>query len=422
MFNVKDATFAKLLVAGFAAASVAMASYNLVVNPFDVFPTKPIAGVSEKHAISNARLYKTFTLRHGQYDGLLLGSSRIEESMNPVGPAWEGMTPYNMAMPGASIYEMQRNLQHAHAITPLKQVVIGLDFFMFNAFRQYPSDFSEDYFSVEPDGSRKWPGYVIRTYTNVLLSYDGFEKSRQTHKLNQGKGLASHEANGMTSIETHQRVTSTNEAIYQLFDSFENNYFRKNSFWLNGPNASYVTKNQTTGVDSYQQLRELLNVIYQHDINAHLVISPIHGRFLMALDGIGLWPKFQDFKRQLTLVNEEVAKAHGKPPRPLWDFAQVNELTTELLPDDKRLPEPRRGMHWFWDPAHPHIHFGELIQQAMFISQDEQYGNKLNSQMIEQHLSKQSEKLQQYMQDDQVNAKQVKERLKRLGVWQWVQE
>lgn len=419
-FNLHSAVFIKLLVGLFLLAIIGMALVNFIVNPFAVFPTKPIAGLSEKHAMSNARLYKTFTLRHRQVDGLLLGSSRIEESMNPSGTAWQGINAYNMAMPGASLQEMKRNLQHAHALTPQKQVLIGLDFFMFNAFREYPSDFSEDYFSVTESGNRKWAGYPIRTYVNVLLSADGWGKSLQTIKLNRSNSLASHEDNGMTSIETHQRVTATNAAIYQLFNSFENNYFRKNSFWLSGPNASYTTSNTSTGIDTLEQYRDLLDFVYRERINAHLLISPVHGRFLMALDGIGLWPHFADFKRQLVRINEEVAKRYGVPAKPLWDFAQVNALTTELLPEDKRLSEPRRGMHWFWDPAHPHIHFGDLIQEAVFVSGSEQYGQRLRADNIEQALHTQRVLLDDYLAQDTLNAQEIEQRLRHLGVWHWV--
>jgi hypothetical protein len=78
---------------------------------------------------------------------------------------------------------MLRNLQHAHAVTPLKQGMIGLDFFMFSAFMGISGAIiSEDYFAVDPAGNKKPDAYVLRTYANLLFSADVLENKPQYHQ------------------------------------------------------------------------------------------------------------------------------------------------------------------------------------------------------------------------------------------------
>lgn len=418
---VKERTFNLWLAGIFLAAALAMAVFNFLVNPFGVFPMPRIAGFNDIHNVTNTRLYKTFAVRQRNIEGLLLGSSRVEESMNPLPEAWPGMEVYNMAMPGCSLHEMLRNLQHAQASTPLKQVIVGLDFFMFSAFQEVVSEFSEEYFSVNEDNTPKPGTYVLRTYANVLFSADGLEKSRITLNASRKRALPTHEDNGMTSIVLHNTAVKDNQAIYQIFDSFENNYFRKNSFWLNGPNSTYTTLKNAAGDSTYDDLRALLDFIYRNNINARLVISPVHVRMLLGLDGIGLWPAFSDWKRQLAHINEEVARQHGLPPKPLWDFALVNDHTTELLPEDPRLPAPRNGLQWFWDPAHPKPSFGNLVQERIFVSgTEDSIGRQLRSISVDDHLQQQRAALDSYKTQDTLTRDAIRQRLESLNTWQWI--
>lgn len=418
--SIKEKTFNQWLVGLFAVAVVGMAVFNFIVNPFGVFPVERIPGYTDVHSITNTRLYKNFLVKHRKIDGLLLGSSRIEESMYPLAEAWPGMQVYNMAMPGAGLHEMLRNLQHANAITPLKQVLIGLDFFMFSAYQGVTSDFSEDYFAVEEDGTRKPASYVLRTYANVLFSTDGLEKSRETLKSSRKKGMSSHEDNGGTSIAIHNSVVKDNAAIYKLFDSFENNYFRKNSFWLNGPNSTYTTVKDASGASTYDDLRAMLEYVYRENINARFVISPLHVHMLLGLDGIGLWPAFCDWKKQLAMINEQMANKYHQPPKPIWDFTLVNDMTTEWLPDDPRLPAPKKGLQWFWDPAHPKPTFGNLEQERVFISGTEDIGKILRTDSIDSHLQQQTAALADYKEKDPVTREAVRKRLESLNTWHWI--
>jgi hypothetical protein len=422
LIAMKEKTFSLCLVALFIITVSGMAIFNFIINPFAVFPAKPIAGYSDVHFIENVRIYKNFWIKNHPSDGVMLGSSRIEESMIPLAAAWPDMNAYNMAMPGASLHETLRTLQHAHNVTPLKQVLVGLDFFMFSAYMDSVGDFSEENFSIDEHGNKKHGIYVLRTYANLLFSTDAFEKSLATLKDSKKRAAPSHESNGSVSIAAHNAAVKDNAAIYKVFDSFENNYFRKNGFWLNGPNSTYTTVRNASGESTYDDYRALLDYIYRNNINVRFVISPLHVRMLLGLDGIGLWPAFTDWKQQLVKINEDVAAAYQQTPKAIWDFAVVNDMTTELLPEDPRLPARKNGLQWFWDPAHAKPAFGTLMQERIFISQREDIGTKLRTDSVEVHIQQQTAALAAYKQVDPITATAIRKRLESLHTWQWIKE
>lgn len=419
-FSIKERTFNAWLTGVFFTAVIGMAAFNFVVNSFSIFPVTPIPGYTDVHFIENVRIYKNFLLKKRSIDGLMLGSSRIEESMNPMPAAWPGMQVYNMAMPGASLHEILRSLQHANAITPLKQGLIGLDFFMFSAFMEPVSDFSEDYFSVDVAGNKKPDTYVLRTYANLLFSADVLEKSRNTIQDSQKRAAPSHDDNGMVAVAAHNAAAKDNTAIYKVFDAFKNNYFRKGGFWLNGPNSTYTTIKNAAGESTYDDLRVLLDYIYRNNLDIRFVISPLHVHMLLGMDGIGLWPAFSDWKKQLAKINEEVAATYHQPPKAIWDFAVVNAMTTEWLPEDPRLTTPKNGLQWFWDPAHAKPAFGDLMQQRVFISGIEDIGTRLRSNTVEKHLQQQTAALNDYKNSDTVTRDGIQKRLESLNTWQWI--
>lgn len=130
---------------------------------------------------------------------------------------------------------------------------------------------------------------------------------------------------------------------------------------------------------------------------------------LFGLDGIGLWPTYLQWKKNITLINEEIAAQYQQAPLPLWDFAVINTMTREWLPEDPRLTAPRNGMQWFWDPAHARPAFGDEIQQRVFVTGTQDIGEKLTSATIEQHLQQQTAALAQAQQDDATIREHIKQ-------------
>ncbi len=101
------------------------------------------------------------------------------------------------------------------------------------------------------------------------------------------------------------------------------------------------------------------------------------------------WEVFEEFRRKLITVNGKVALQNNKSPFILWDFAGYHQLTTETVPNN-----PKVKMKWYWDSSHYKKELGDIVLDRMFDGNFsggldyQDFGIKLTSQNIEDHLAK----------------------------------
>src|SRR5216117_3418646 len=109
----------------------AIASMNFVVDPFGMYRLVALDSFNaSKLAVDHrVRLVKAYDVRRLRPQGIILGTSRSHVGLRPSHDGWDpGARPvYNLAFDGATTKEMYHYLRHAHAVRPLRQVVLGLD-------------------------------------------------------------------------------------------------------------------------------------------------------------------------------------------------------------------------------------------------------------------------------------------------------
>src|SRR5207245_6367389 len=78
---------------------------------------------------TRVRLVKAYEVRRLRPRGIILGTSRSHVGLRPSHHGWDpaARPVYNLAFDGATTKEMYHYLLHAHAVRPLRQVVLGLD-------------------------------------------------------------------------------------------------------------------------------------------------------------------------------------------------------------------------------------------------------------------------------------------------------
>ena len=118
--------------------SLVLMAGNAFMDPFGLLHDRVIHGVNHFKTRTEGgfnRMAKAHQIRRYRPDVLLLGTSRVDWAMDPNHPALQALSTnvFNAGLAGATIYEVYRYLQHAHAIHPLQQVVIGLDVEMFDS-------------------------------------------------------------------------------------------------------------------------------------------------------------------------------------------------------------------------------------------------------------------------------------------------
>ena len=90
---------------------------------------------------------KPYQVRRTRPEAIILGSSRAEVGLDPLHPGWAGKHVFNFGLPSATSYEVMLAFLHAQATQPLKQAVVGLDFFAYNIFFPRNQDYLEARFS-----------------------------------------------------------------------------------------------------------------------------------------------------------------------------------------------------------------------------------------------------------------------------------
>lgn len=364
----------------FLAVFALIGGCNWFVDPYDIFGSPAISGVNRlKPEVANhLRLTKAYAVRQYRAGSVILGSSRAERGLDPEHPGWgETARPvYNLAFAAANVYEALRYLQHAQAERPLRRVIIGLDFFMFNAKSVPKPGFVDERLGSETAAVPF--SYRVHDKLQTIFSLDTLKSSCATVVGNQGKSAAKlYLPNGQVSWD-YGREKLRSIGCRQAF-------LETDRILLDGYTFSMT---DAAGNSTMRHLTEILRTARRHSIDLQLFISPDHARMLETVDLAGLWPQYEEWKRSLVrAVEAEAAEHPGSAPYPLWDFSGFTVITTEAVPAaDDRTSE----MHYYWDSSHYTKETGDLILSCMFAAAGDRYpgfGVLLNSGNLETHLA-----------------------------------
>jgi len=417
---IRHKTYTVLLLGLLAFSLLAVAAFNWLINPYGIFSAPVIKGVNDSKNYHNLRLTKTYLVEQQEYAGIILGASRGERGLTALHGGWGDLRAYNMSMPGGSIYEAFRNLQHAHAAHPLKVVVLCLDFIAFGAYREVVDTFRERRFLVDIEGHPNSDRMVIRDRINVLLSRDALDDSIQNYKASKAGSPSSHDDFGQASA-VQKRSAVINQGGHRLsFHDVEKDYMKKKGAYLTSPAYTYEFLNKEQDFSTIEIFSRILRFAHEQGIELKLFISPAHARLLVAIHTIGIWGKYEQWKKQLVAVNERIAAMFNKPAFTLWDFGIVNRYTTEPVP---QVGDTETEMKWFWEGSHFKKELGDCVLDVLFANAsgsrwvEEGIAVAINSDNLATHLKAQYNALAQYAVDYPEDVREVCDLAKKLNVF-----
>ena len=126
----------------------------------------------------------------------------------------------------------------------------------------------------------------------------------------------------------------------------------------------------------------------QNNTELILIVYPYHGQLLVMIDELGLWPLFEEWKRRIVnIMEEEVGDSQHRIA--FIDFSGFSEYATEKIPSRN---DKKSTTQWYWEAGHFKKELGDIVLEKALTSspiQDNstQFGTKLHSSNIEQHLS-----------------------------------
>lgn len=258
----------------------------------------------------NSDLKRSFTAEQGQYDIIVIGSSRA----NAYAPFYENLASaprtLNLSAGGATPYEIKRRLEHSIKFSMPKKIIIGLDFFSFNSYWPGSKTFTESYFTA-PD-TRFLMLHRIMRFTKYSFDYRTF--------INNVTGLRK------LSEETENEAEETADSAVNINAFLTTETFYMGDGYNPTPYKQYKEDDQV-----FNAFREILDIGYANDINVILITSPIHSRLLQIIDIMGLWPEMEQWKKNLLRTNQELASHYNREPFPIYDaMIYTNNTTVDI--------------------------------------------------------------------------------------------
>jgi hypothetical protein len=350
----------------------AIASLNLVVDPFGMYRLVDIDGFNAyKPAVDHrVRLVKAYDVRRLRPQGIILGTSRSHLGLRPSHEGWDPTAKpiYNLAFDGATTKEMYLYLLHAHAVRPLRQVVLGLDTYHATlAPAAARPDF--DPHLLESAGGWALPS-LIRADLKVLASLDTLRASLTTMRSQRHREPQWFAPDGQRLGEVFfRRAGEQFEQLgplgyFQEIDRLEVGFKREGQLAASARSPARVAQPATASDEtSLDYIRHIVAFCRAQRVDLRIFIAPEHAHQLEITAAIGEWATLENAKRALVeLLAEDAARHPTAPPIPLWDFSGYSSITTEALPE----PGSRAEMGFYWDSSHFKDGVGDLVLDRLF--------------------------------------------------------
>jgi len=347
------------------ALMMLVGAFNFVVDPYGLFRVVELQGFNQqKEGVrGKIRFVKALEISLRQPKTILMGSSRVHDCINPDYSALDSFQPvYNYGIDMARIKEVKLYLKHAIINSHIGNLILGLDFFMFNSSERLNITF--DSTMVDREISALDIYYKpLFTMTSVLDSIATINSS-----LSQ-----------KNRKEFLQNGFRPGESVFYGLKSYEKLHSYTNwTFSSSRPSDTLYYAKMTLDEEVFSDFEEILLLCEKYGIFCILYISPAHAN----LDGegiisAGLLPLFEEWKRKIT----SISYMHNIK---LWDFSGYNSITTELV---------HTPMKYYWDSSHFKEIVGDfildrIIPKAVKQKLPHDFGTLLTPLNIEEHLAR----------------------------------
>lgn len=347
---------------------------NLIVDPEGRFSLVDISGFNHEKTEAmetGGRAVKALALQQRDNNAVILGSSRSENGLDPRYPAFGALRVYNASLEDTNLYEIYKVFTFARKTHRLQAIVLGLDFLLFTNKRTVGGDFLHSGFAE----TSSWLSNLqyLASFQTLLSSFATVQNNRKGEK----------------SLYTDQGMRDRT-----LFsDGAQVNH---RNLFISVLTRNYLVREETYGGFSYghdrlELLRSLVEQCRTDGIALYLFITPAHARDLEALQALGLYPLFEQWKRDLVSILAADAVQHPREqPIRLWDFTGYTTLTTEDVPS---AAEKGKSMRWYWESSHFKKELGDLVLDRLFNYHDsrrsvpEDFGVPITAENIETHLA-----------------------------------
>ncbi len=301
---------------------------------------------------------KAFAVRDARPSSVILGTSRADSGIDARHPGFAAQDApvFNLSLGGLSIDQMRLLLIHAHAISPVRKAVIGLD------LEAFLSGGRTDFDPAALEGNPETEPYSLVRLRLAL--------SRETLSASLARWAAltfTEPAAGAAREGSDPQPRRVPDELIRQFNGqrglsgvteFNNFYARLPVLF---PHWLPATRwgDDPRRAAAMTAFRNLLGYARQEGIELRMFISPVHARYLEWYRQVGWWPLFEAWKRSLVAaIDDESRASPGRPAFPLWDFGGFHALAIEPVP---KMGDVSTRMRWYRESSHYSPELGDLV-------------------------------------------------------------
>ena len=375
-------------------------AFNALLDVYGILPTPGVRGINlKKFGLDrHARIGKAYAVRQQHPEVIILGSSRAESAFDPRHSYFAGTRVYNLAFPGAAVYEELRYLQHATGSGKLKQAVVAVDFFQFlHKSQKLAPDFREDRLTFDALGNPQ--SYPWSDVVSLFASGSAFKESWRSLKK-QSKQISIYRDDGYRddSDDIPSMLRQRNGQKYEFLVS-EKGYVR---VYRGG--ASALTNYSVINRSPYTDIEVMRRLSDKEQFALIVLVPPVHVRHLALIDLLDLWPAFEDWKKTLVRL---LSEGRDDDVCALWDFAQVTPMTIESIPADGS----GVSMRWWRESSHATSTAGAEVMNAIGAGVTSEIGQCLSRSNMGVALAQQRNALSEWEQANALEMNELREML-----------
>jgi hypothetical protein len=352
---VNPKRYCTVIVLALCAALASVAVFNLLVDPFRIYPRAHLKAFdSFRDSIFN-RVARAELVRRGDWDMMIFGTSRPKAGMPAAHPAFATNHVCNLSVDAATMSEAAKMFDYARAHNPVRRVVLCLDFALSRPSLVDPSDFSQSRFNPKLS--------LFEYHCKSLLGGNATDHSwefvldsvrKKSPPEKQRDGFFVH------GVKPGARQRALFEKVIR--------------------SLSYAYAVQRISVEEMASFRRMLAVCRQNKIEITLAINPVHALDLELLRVGGNWERFEEWKRDLVRIVTEESPPDGVA---LWDFTGYWPPTSEEVPP---AGDNRTRMKYYFENSHYTPIMGALMLDRMFGDATNEFGAKISASNVEAHL------------------------------------
>jgi hypothetical protein len=369
-------SFLRTWIVTLVGLALLVVALNLLVDPYDVFGTPRIRGISllKPGPKNHALLAKTYQEARVHPVTILIGSSSTHIGTDAAAPQWPApMRPvYNYGIPrGYATSTSLSTLREALTAGGVRYAVVALDFQNFFVPEQPSSGMTEDdrRYHTLPDGTPN-PYRSLQVADDMFLSL-----ATMGALIDSLKTIGGQENPGLLNLAPNGSSTESDFVDAARSDGMHDLFAQKDDFELDREQGLKTVMARWQGeLPNLDIVRNIVALARAHHVKLTLVLTPHHADALEVYWREGLWPRVEQLKVELAAI-----AAQGEDDVAFWDFMDYSGFSTEAIP---AAGDRHTQTHWFWEPTHFKKQLGAIMIQRMFGEGAPEFGARLTPENV----------------------------------------